>query len=478
MCSSQSVAIPPWLRRVVTAQVFWTLAIIILSSAIFLLSPLDRNYTSGELLDQLNAFQKGEMYSPLKQAPYLIFNYPPLFHGLVSLFQKTGLSLLTAGRLLNLLAFTGCLFVLYQWLRRVETQRFYILFTLGLVGTSYPLLTSLGQIQLQMTAVFFSFSGLFVLNFSKRTGDVLWAGVLLGLACFTKQTQALTALTALLWCLCYQRKAFTFLFLSLLVTGLLGIVILQASYGMEIWHHLLKYTVGTFSFANLTKQFLGHFFPWLILFGFALYGGSKDSGFRKSIAWWYLLATSLGLFSSARIGSSAMYFVEWSWAVLLCLGLLLPPLLQKHSRSIVSLFLIQILLGDFAIAAVLGYDAKQVREQTKVAQSLCPKLPQKPELLISSHPGIIQACGHSMAFYPFITSSLMRQNLWDAFPLLQDIEAGKFTAVLLEFPVDGTLGRVEQERWHPKLLEAVAQSYEPAETLGNFYLYQRKSTTN
>lgn len=465
---------PAWFCNIFKAQIFWTLLIIILSSSIYFLSPLDRNYTSGELLDQLKAFQEGAIYTPLSQAPYLVFNYPPLFHGLTSWLSALGLSLLSAGRLLNLFSFFACILVVYHWLRRSGLTRFHTLATLSFIGTSYPLLTSLGQIQLQMTAVFFSLSGLFVLNFSKNRGQVFLAGMLLALACLTKQTQVLTALTALSWCFWYQRKSAAILFLTLLGTGLLGLALLHFVYGYEIWQHLLKYTVGSFSLFNLSKQLLSHLIPWLPLIILSGYGTRSLQNKKQDLIWWYVITSALSLITSARLGSSAMYFVEFSWALLLTLGLVLPNILRLQSYFLRILLILQIVLGNLSIVAVLAYDADQVLKQGQIAQKLCDKLPQTNTLLIASHPGLLQACGHRMAFYPFITSSLMRKNLWEAKPLLQNIEQGNFPAVLLEFPVEAKLSIVDQERWHPKLLRGIQLNYVLKSQVDNYYLYQPK----
>lgn len=104
---STSTPIPSYL---IYGQSIWFILILFLWVGLLFFSPLDSDYTSGELLDHFfNWSESGVLYPSIQQSPYRVLNYPPLYLGLVELISRWGLTPLLAGRLLNILAFAAAL---------------------------------------------------------------------------------------------------------------------------------------------------------------------------------------------------------------------------------------------------------------------------------------------------------------------------------------------------------------------------------
>src|SRR5262245_55800768 len=75
-------------------QKFWTLGLLGLWMALLFFSPVDPNYTSGELLDHAYAWKEtGLLYPSLQSAPYRVLNYPPLYLAATRWISHLGLPL-------------------------------------------------------------------------------------------------------------------------------------------------------------------------------------------------------------------------------------------------------------------------------------------------------------------------------------------------------------------------------------------------
>ncbi len=427
--------------------------------AVFLFSmPFDPDYTSGELWDHVMSWmESGQLYPLIGEAPYRVMNYPPLFPWLVRGLMELGLSPLLAGRIINLAGFVLAIGVLYQWSRRVGTSQWGSFVIVSMTAASMPLLYSSGQFHIELLATAFSLLGLYHISQADRAHRIIIGGGLVVLAVFVKQTQVIGLIIALVWIWQYRRRFLPQAMLSVVLCGLLGIVVLTGLFGTAVWHHLVTYTVGTYSSWQLGKQLLFHLGPWLIFFLLGLLAGWNERGLRSDLRWWYFIGTSLWLLASARNGSGHQYFVEWSLATLIWVG---PWLMRETAKTWVTILLgVQLITGDLAVAGLIRHHVHDLDATRVVLPSICQGIAGAQELIPSESAGIVRACGQRPALHPFIMTSLARRQLWDQRPFLDSLEQALYPRLLLPFdPALGPEG-VNAERWTDEMIAVMRKSY-------------------
>ncbi len=435
-----------------------------------LLSPIDRNYTSGEMLDIAMAWpETGSLYPSLLDPPFRVLNYPPLFFLTVRFLHWIGLPYLAAGRLVNLCAFLGAMALAYAWLRKEGCGRLFAGAMLGLIGTAFPVVYSLGQFHLQLLALLPTLLGFYLLREPRRWAMPLASGIAFGLACWVKQTQVIFPLAALAWLLAYHRKqAGPFLF-GLILTAAGGAFLMQWQFGADAWRHLVHYTVGTFSLENLGRQFLAHFLPRIGFVGLGFWLGFQFREKRRDLLWWYFIASNLWLFTSARVGGEWPYFVDWSFATILLIG---PWLNQRFTPMpwLERILPFQIVMANAVILILVSINLHLLQEKTRSFHQICKNLPGSSSLISSEDPGIVRQCGHIPTHHPFIMANLAERRLWNPDLLVREYSAGKFPAILLPFDPWETLQGVHQERWTQSMIEAIRQNYQVVRRFGDWRL--------
>jgi hypothetical protein len=472
-------------NRWMYVQIAWFILVTGIWIGMLLHSRLDPDYTSGELLDHSLAWSEtGHLYTSLNQPPYRVLNYPPLFLLAVRELSQTGINPLLAGRLLNFIAFLGIVTVLFRWLRKEGCGRKETCFLISLLGSSFPLLYSVGQFHLELFAIGFSLLGLYLVRKPGRWIEVILGGIFCGLACFVKQTQIVSALIAVAWLWRYHlRRVFPF-FIGLFLTGLVGSALLYLNFGLEAWRHLIIYTVGTFSLAQLFKQLTPHLLPWIIFTGIAIGIGWKEKEKRKDLLWWYFVGSTLWLLSSGRLGAGSQYFIEWSFATLLWIGpwlvsypLVKPALSKVEGGGPKEIFfklilLFQIIAADIGVAGVLFYNLRNLRETVSVLPNLCAELPPPPTLIVTEEPGFARACGHEPALHPFIMANLATRGLWNETPFIEQLSSHQYPVLILPFDPQEKVSGVHAERWTPRMIKAMAEHYRVVRSHGKWKILE------
>lgn len=454
------------------AQVIWLLLVAGMWTGGMFALPTDADYTSGELLDHLLSWMHGApLYKSLSSGPpYRVLNYPPLFLALVRGAASAGLRPLVAARAIDTIALVGALVVVYLWLRDRGVRRELAWGTAALAGGSFPLLYLTGQFHLEGVAVCATVAGFSLVRRRSATAEIT-AGVLLALACLTKQSQVVLSLVALSWVLFARggsRAGAWRVVAAYVATGAAGCAAITALFGAEAWRQMLTYTVGTFSLAELGKQLAFHALPWALLFAIALAFATRTTERRRDAATWYLVGSSIWLLSSARNGASFQYFLDWQLAVMLSVGPALETWIAQPASAIApnrrrvigALFGAQVVIADIVVAGVLAYDLHTAERTAQSLATVCPAIPAAPALTVSESPGLVRACGGQPALHPFIMTTLAGRDLWNETPMVTALRARRFGAVVLPFdPVSSGPAGVHAERWTPAMLAAIRTSY-------------------
>ena len=452
-------------------QVPWAVAVGALWVGGMWILRLDRDYTSGELLDHVLSWREtGVLYPALQFAPpFRVLNYPPLFAELVRGAGLFGLSPLAAGRLLGTAGILLALGIIYRWLRNDGLERALAAGVVACAATSGAMVYSAGQMHLEGLASAATLAGFFCLRRRTPRYDAL-AGVLLAIACLTKQTQVVLSIVALAWAFRDRPRAAARTIVTFVVTGALGCVAITGMFGVEAWRHMVPYTVGTYSLSQFGQQTASYALPWIVFAVIAYREVVREPGWTRDLRAWYLFGSTPMLLASARVGASYQYFLDWQFAVLLWVGVALQGWLAESGaggaanetrwRRFVPLALVaQLAIADVATAGRLVEHWRETRSWSVSLPLLCPAMPMSPVLTVAEYPGLVRACGGRPAVHPFIMASLASRKLWDETIFVSDLARGSYAAVVLPFdPADGASG-AHAERWTPAMISAMATAY-------------------
>jgi hypothetical protein len=468
--------LPPAL---ITTQVAWALLVAALWVGGLLTLPLDPDYTAGELLDQALSWRgTGALYTNPAIAPYHVLNYPPVFLELVRALAATGVPTLLAGRLLGSAGVCIALVVLWQWMRDEGLDAKTALGITALAACSFPMLYSAGQFHLEGLAVAAMMGG-FWLAPRRGIATGLLAGALLAAACLVKQSQVVLSLVALLWVWRYRGRDGWPVLAAYVTVGVIGCISITVGFGPEAWRQMLTDTVGTFSVAQLWGQLVPFALPWTIFAIVALRFALGTAKRRRDIRCWYLVGTTVWMFSAARVGAGYTYFIDWELAILLWIGALAQAWAKAapahegwRQRATMTALTAQIVIANVVVAGVLVYDLRTTQDVAVVLPVLCPHIPHAPILTPTESLGLVRACGGRPALDPFIIANLTARGLWDETPFVHALEAGRYPVLVLPFdPRVGPNGLQQaRERWTPQVVAAMAKRYRPLVQAGGWWV--------
>lgn len=458
------------LNRLARTQVAWALLVATIWVGALLILPLDPDYTSGELLDHVLSWRAtGALYTNPTIAPYQVLNYPPVFFGLVRGLAAVGIPSLLAGRILGSAGVFLALLVLWQWMRDEGLDATVALGVTALAACSFPLVYSAGQFHMEGLAAAALLAGFWL---APRRGAAigLLAGALLAAGCLVKQSQVVPSLVGLLWVWRYRGRNGWPVFLAYAAVGALGCASISMGFGPEAWRQMVTDTVGTFSVAQLWGQLVPFALPWFVFAILALRCALGTAEHRRDIRCWYLVATTVWMFSAARVGAGYTYFIDWHLAVLLWIGAMAQDWIAARpghagwrQRAVMGALAAQIVAANVVVAGILAYDLVTTERLARAFPVLCPHIPRAPVLTPTESSGLVRACGGRPALDPFIIANLTARGLWNEAPLVRDLEAGRFPALVLPFdPRQGPNGvQQARQRWTPSVIAAMATRYTP-----------------
>ena len=454
---------PQDLRSIVAKCQFGWFAVLLLGwTALLLTFPLDPDYTAGELLDHLTLWREtGVLYPTFGDGgPQRVLNYPPLVLILSLGFTTLGAPALLAGRLVNAFGIALVVAALAGWLRARGVRGTALIGTVGLLGASVPVIYGAGQFHIEMWAAGLTIGG-FALADRGRSGVVLFAaGTLLAAACFAKQTQVVPALVALAWLWQQRRSGRGLALAAFALAGAGGAAAMSIAWGSEVWRHLIVYTAGSYSLANLGFQLASHAAPWAILLGIAAWAGIRGrTGSASDLAWWYWCGALLWSLSAIRDGSGYPYFLDLHLATVVLAGPVVFGSPGTEFRRVLAPWLValQVIGANIGVGTLVAENWERLRERSRDLASVCAALPSEGPVLVEEA-GLARACGRRSELHPFIMTSLARRGLWDASAFEGDVRAGAYSVAVVPFDPRGPVSRTHRDRWTEPVLAAFAEA--------------------
>ena len=460
-----------WVQLAGRVQFAWLVAVCLVWSISLAFHPLDPGYTAGELLDHLQGWMEtGKLYPSIESDGTLrVLNYPPMVLVLARFLAVLGIPPLLAGRLVNGIGVMLVLGVIGWWTQARGSDTAVSIGTLGLLGASVPFVYGTGQFRIEMWAVLGTVMAWALVDRGKTGRAVFWAGILLAMSCFAKQTQVVPSLVVFVWTWKYRPTALRSVLVGYLGAGISGFAAITFMWGLEPWRHIVMYTTGTYSMMNLGWQFLSHVGPWVPLFALAAYSVLRGRpGARSDPVWWYWCGALAWSFSAARSGSASAYFLDLHLATVMLVGPVLFGAGRLHPgadqaalkvpktrcrRLLPWILAVQVVGADMGVATVAWINLSRVSDLSGELTSICSEFPGSGPALVEEA-GIARACGHPALLHPFIMTSLSRRGLWNATDFETALSAGEFGTALIDFDPKQPVTGAHLDRWTGPVLNA------------------------
>jgi 4-amino-4-deoxy-L-arabinose transferase-like glycosyltransferase len=431
-------------------------------------SPWSRDYGEGAVLAMAQRLAEGKSYFVgLRDYPFLLGNYPPVFIALTALCERAFGPTLWAPRLLALSATLATLSVLYLLLRRVLGERgsALALTVLAVMPAFFTTWASLARVDVM--AIFFSLAALAVVA-ARGVSAAAWPALPLAwLAVFSKQN-ALVAPAAVLLDLALardRRLPRVLLAWAGPLAGMVGALVLVTR--GAAWRHLVTYTAASdYEWSRMAESYLQLVViagPLLATIVAALVAAPR--AFAAGLGRLLLVYCVLNLIAFATIakaGAAQNYFIEPWLAILLLAGFALRALRERFAtfRSWApALLLVSAAVANYSFPSLDRIPAALRRpENARDFKALERLVRETPGPILSENIPVLYVNGRPVLLEPWGIGMLARKGIFRPDRLVADCEAGRFALVVIEYRIPEI----------PGLGECLDRRYEPLADLGPY----------
>lgn len=393
------------------------------------------------VLNQAMLLARGEtIYPSIDNYPYIVGNYTPVYPLMVRVFLFF-LDGLMAGRLLTLQAGIVLAVLLGVYAGRVSRVWWSGLLPPGIFLATYDVAHWLPFVRVDFLAILFSVAGLLVLVFSLRTGAVVAAAVLFVLAFYTKQTQIMAPLAALIALLAAgeRRSAMILAGTGASVGLLLGVALTLMTSG-EFIRHTVTYNANEFHWRDvgIMLRHLSYFWSAMLVLvpaGLLLVAVRwRSTPFGVRLAAVYTVLTALSVLAIGKAGSAVNYLLDFEAAAGLFVGTLLghavSARLYDAAAAILALVGVQVVLLHSPFRRLAAFPPPMREEHRATADFLAMDMQDRPGHIISEDAIFTILAGKPVVYQPFIMSTLAREGRWDPTPFISALASGRFSVII------------------------------------------------
>lgn len=464
--------------------------------------PFDLDYAEGPVLYQLAALTAGEpLYQPVSQAPYVVANYPPVFHYATWLMIGIVGDPLIAGRLVSLigsLASGILIFTLVQGgLHRdygARTRRFAGLLAALFFLAHFTVIGWSALTRVDTLALAFGLLGMQLFVLSMRYPALVWFyGLAFVLAAYTKPNVIAAGLATLGTGLLIARPQAVRAFAVAVAAGLVVLGALALATEGEFLRHVFLYNLNEFRgelfYRRLKETLFWRTVDVLLLAAAAVWLlarlagrlGNRAGGARLETPFtlfgFFLAASLINVIGSGKNGASVSYFLEFEAATSLLVGALAVRMadrlrLQEWGLECWRLRLLAVLaLAILCWQATFGWELKFRRPDWPAvadSQRVADIIASAEGPVVSEEIVLLYRAGLPLYFQPFIMTRLERDGRWDSTPVVGAMERGEVSFVVLY----SVIGSVRYDRrFPPGVRNALETRYRILETAGHLSVY-------
>ena len=508
-------------RRTYLAAV-WALMVLIAGGALcnglfFIAQPYQLNYGEGLAAWQAaHVTDPAHTYAPIDRYPFLVFQYPPLFHLATRAVGTVTPDFLAAGRTVSV-ASAALLCFLLGWIafralpRRAASLGMRIL--AGVFAATLP--AALYNFnwtwfaRVDTLGILLSFAGLavFAAKFDSIPGQML-ACVLMLAAIFTRQTLVSAPLAIILVAFLMDRRIALRMSLILVLLGgaVLGWLVWW-SHGQALLH-LFRYNQTAFSIpramvgvlrnarsvagplilaaaasiAILRRAWsLGRRGQWRVL-GANL----RANRYRRSVILLaiYSILAALSTLANGKEGSDVNYFLEWNLSLTPLAGIFLLRLMPAQGdvwrlrpAGWAALALPLLILNMAVPAQATGWirffagPLPADRQQADEHGRALALVEAAPGPVFSEDMNLLYKAGKEIPAEPAMIQCLAKAGMWDERPFVAMIRDRQF-ALIIAMLNRATPDRFSRERYSPAVARAIEETYEQNGMVGDYILWR------
>jgi hypothetical protein len=452
--------------------------------------PLD--YGEAPLINQAAQINVGNpVYrQDLATPPFTIANYPPVYIGVLAIFEGIFGPFFWYGRLISALSALGSVVMLFL-ITFAMSRRTVLSLIPGLLFLNIPYMASWSTLaRIDHLALFLALLGLyFLLKYQQGIRPKLFfllGSLFLILAIYTRQSYALAAPFGA-FLLLLKRDWRRALLLTLVVGGgALGVFLcINALTKGGFFFNIVTANVNPFDFFRVVENFRNFFESVPVVFILAALGVVVV--FRQFDQWPLIIGFLFGGFFSAltigKIGSNVNYFLELSAGLCLAIGGLLVILDGRRKylvfRSALLVGLVFLTWQGLTMAREVqqrqrdSLDARIDRTEALETLEHLVKQNLSEPILSDEYMGMVVLNGGPLFLQPFEMTQLANAGVWDQQPLLDEIAGETFPLILIQ---EGSWWEwVAATRWTPEMLSAVDKYYKVSSELAFTVVYQPRS---
>ena len=470
------------------------------------LFPFGLDYGEGIVWQQALLIPGPQMYGKITQPPFIVFEYPPVYHLLVRGIATLGIDPLAAGRGISLAATIAIMIlagsITFTAIQEVASTKVRLLGSMvtGLMVLTYrPIEEWAVLMRVDMLAVSFSMAGVYLSTLSGRRNITLYSSIILFVtAVYTKQTELSAPIAVLLVvAIINLRSALKALGFSVIV-GVAGFVLLiRATHG-GFFRHIIEYNLhNRFLFDYAIDQLLMRKSDTLGLLtgvvAFALLWWTEArscypvrdlrawiAAIRQSkklralsiVSLWFILA-SAQLITLGRPGSWDNYFIEWMCITTVPIGMAATVAwvgVATGGKSalfsgLAGLFL-SLALGTHALhGSPFEYSIVDDPKATALRAHLVDLIRKSGEPVLSEDMVLLLRARQQVLIESAIFTELAYSGYWDQRPLLNLVHSRAFTLVVMEETMKQA---VAVGRFTNEVARAIEKSYPSVEHLDKY----------
>ncbi len=392
---------------------------------------------------------------------FVAANYPPLYFALGSLGDP-----FVTGRLVSVAA-TLAVAALVGWRARTGPRAVAVTLAFGWLALA-PVAIWGAAMKPDLVALACTVAAVVLLEARRPTV----AAPLLVAAALAKPTALVPFGALLVWALLRDRRlALRFAIAGSAAAAVALLLLLPFGYA-DLWRHVVTWNALAWS----PEQALLLVLVGLVTYGAALGGGVLARGFAGPLGA-YAAAGLVIVLLGGREGGTINYLLDLSAACFLALASVASRLARSPLypvAAIANAVVATLVLNPLGLlpdrAATTGAWGR-VERIDAVRAALA-----SDDAILAEDSALLVATGHRVVVDDlFLWSRLAARGVIDPAPLVADVRAGRFGAVLSEVELEriGDAPAFERSRWEPELLGAIVARYRLERRLpGDLYLYR------
>lgn len=465
--------------------------------------PFELDFGEGVVLNQTTLLMTGRMYGPVgAEPPYVISNYPPVFHFFVGILSLLTGNMLATGRALSVLSalLSALIIGVLVWRAvRPEVRRLPRGLSAAMAGLSFLSVSYVASwaplMRVDLLAESLALGGvlLFVAGVT-RGRRVYWSALPFLLAVYTKQTAIAASAACVGAALLLNPRVSMRLAGLLIAAGVGAFAVLNWLTGGQFYIQTVAANANTYDWhrtvfflSDLKDRYavecaiatIGAVSLWRGLW--PLRGSVRNrQSWTRAVLGTYLFTTFIVSLTVGKIGSEVNYLIEFMGAVCVCVGVAVADGFAPEGTtsagahsSLSALFIPALLLlgtAGFPKRAAIEWLEIPPPEREREMARLVELVRNVDGPVLSEDLTLLLLAGKPVEFQPCDMAHMVYQRLWDASGFVRRLEQQDYRLIVLKGDLNDSAPR--DDSFSPPMIAAIRNAYVPAGALADYRMYR------